>query len=152
MSSRLESITGLPSPVPALLRSNSEPTETEKAFILDAICSCETRLSAISHVRDYSTIQTREYYMRFLTSHRATLSVIRRIPNELLDRIFTMVAESNCGQPWTLGLVCRRWWIVASSSIPQVRPSGEYATISWKKSGSSSMVNPYMYRCQSVRG
>lgn len=147
MSSRLESITGLPSPVPALLRSNLEPTETEKASIVDAIRSCKTRLFAISHVRDYPTVQAREYYMRFLTSHRAILSVIRRIPNELLDRMFSVIAETNGGQPWMLGLVCRRWWIVASSSrIPQVRPGGEYATISWKKSVLSSMVNPYMSR------
>lgn len=146
MSSRLESITGLRSPVPALLRSNLEPTEAEKASILDAIRSCETRLFAISHVRDYPTIQAREYYMRFLVSHRAILSVIRRIPNELLNKMFTTMAEDNGGQPWTLGLVCRRWWIVASSSIPEVRPGGECATISWKKRVSSSMVNPYMSR------
>jgi hypothetical protein len=143
---RVESITGLRSPVPTLLRSNLEPTEIEKASILDAIRSCETKLFAISHVRDYPTIEARDYYMRFLTSHRAILSVIRRIPNELLDTIFTTVAEINGGQPWTLGLVCRRWWIVALSSIPQIRPGGEYAIISWKKSVSSSMMNPYMSR------
>ncbi|KAF8802727.1 hypothetical protein BYT27DRAFT_7196460 [Phlegmacium glaucopus] len=106
-------------PFPHLLLSNTPPSDAEAIDILKVISVVEAQTleiiqedTMISHQLDRAN--------QFLHDHRSILSVIRRIPPEILQEIFiqTILPWENCRWntvPWSLPQVCRLWRITALS-------------------------------------
>jgi len=119
------------SSIPRLLSSNDEPSEDETQSVSAVIASIQSELSALE-----STIAARRSPFRvlakpklsefasLLAAHKAVLSPARRIPTEILQKIFADFGEierstQNWGAyharhlPWVVSHICRSWRQVA---------------------------------------
>ncbi|KAF9483087.1 hypothetical protein BDN70DRAFT_874136 [Pholiota conissans] len=101
------------SPVPHLLASNMPPSEEEAIVIRSAISDVEERL-----LESKSIYVDSDNAHRFVEQHLAILSVIRRIPIEILQEI---ILFATVGQPiekvkefrWQISYVSQAWRIAA---------------------------------------
>ncbi|KAF8906095.1 hypothetical protein CPB85DRAFT_899684 [Mucidula mucida] len=97
------------------------PTSAEKAHSVQTIASLSDDLLTIRREiarlnRRFSALEIlKEEYTRSLELHHASISVIRKVPVEVLETIFE-VALVSCATPaeqralpWRLSQVCRRW-------------------------------------------
>ena len=114
-----------------LFSSNDEPSEDEKRSVSAEITLLESALSALE-----STIESRRgpfralakyelsVYTSLLATCQAVLSSVRRLPTEILQKIFTYFGEmerstQKWGQyrsrhlPWVVSHICRSWREVA---------------------------------------
>jgi hypothetical protein len=125
-------------PVPYLLCSNEQPTESEKALICAAIAEAEVEVAILKQkfVRRVAAGRTsRGWEMvakykidqanRFIHQHQSVISTRRRLPMEILQAIFVEVDRAKRDDiqwswrsdhprrtsdlPWELAQVCRIW-------------------------------------------
>ncbi|KAF8165655.1 hypothetical protein B0H34DRAFT_247254 [Crassisporium funariophilum] len=106
------------SPFSYLLYSNTAPSDSEIALIRKFIAATQLELT-FTNVDSKRNIQqdTLARYTAFVRVHDAILSPIRKIPSELLEKIFRHYATSiiqwqhvsRIQLPWVLSQVCQRW-------------------------------------------
>lgn len=104
----------LKSPVPSLLRCNDAPSDEEVVHIHRVLRETEARVTALEAKNGY----VHDRYINFFRSHLKLLSVLRRLPTEILVEIFLHVLEvptdpTHNSPPWRLGHICRRWRNIA---------------------------------------
>ncbi|PPQ92784.1 hypothetical protein CVT25_003833 [Psilocybe cyanescens] len=110
-------------PAPRLLRTNDEPSSQQIDFIRRAIQSTEQWMR--EDLIDSDEARRRHAaYALFIHNHSALLSPIRRVPVEIWQQIFRLVAHSeNFGllgtSSYRIGQVCRLWNSVAKS-VPEL--------------------------------
>ncbi|KAH9484872.1 hypothetical protein JR316_0001774 [Psilocybe cubensis] len=129
-------------PVPRLLISNQPPTESELALISESIQAAQaeaTRLSEtlnktksdreISRALELVTIYKLEAANQFIRQHQGIISIVRRLPVEILQEVFLWVGTSlfepnawssprsfviyNSGPQWNLAQICHSWRTIA---------------------------------------
>ncbi|KAF9530933.1 hypothetical protein CPB83DRAFT_904918 [Crepidotus variabilis] len=124
------------SPVPHLLLCNDPPTDHDVALARHVIKSVEEeeeRMKGKMFLRPSNlgvgywgtvTKHKMEQTAMFIEQHRAVVSPLRRLPNEILQEIFVRVNGPRSGArswtnaseiPWALAQVCRSWRINALS-------------------------------------
>ena len=121
-------------PVPALLRSNSPPTDQQAALISAALQRAEAEKQRLKArlargaesknrdgwkaVIDYKL----DLIDEFIRQHKAILSPLRLLPPDIIEEIFHWFkcprTSSNEWRniPWMLGHICRSWRDVALSA------------------------------------
>ncbi|KAJ7168031.1 hypothetical protein C8R46DRAFT_1094728 [Mycena filopes] len=107
------------------------PSDSQAAPLLEDIKKTEKDIviasTHISRLQDalQRLTQQRERLQDFVKTHRAVLSVLRRVPDEILLEIFQHAREgipdpdATATTPWAVSHVCSRWRAVALSS-PQL--------------------------------
>ncbi|KDR69749.1 hypothetical protein GALMADRAFT_230433 [Galerina marginata CBS 339.88] len=137
-------------PVPHLLRSNIPPTEQETTLIREAISMAEAeelRLEEELHKQGHRqhdlTVYKLERASTFIREQKAVLSLIRKIPPEILQDIFIYTVSPTSGGhdygwlyandlPWGLSQVSNLWRTTALSMsvlwsrIPTINLGEEY--------------------------
>lgn len=117
------------SPVPHLLQSNDPPTDGDVKLARDVIQKVEKEEKRLENKLSFRPASLRLGYRStvtkhkmaqtsaFIEQHRAVVSTLRRLPNEILQEIFLRVADPRSNTrwtnasdiPWALGQVCRSW-------------------------------------------
>ncbi|KAJ7753493.1 hypothetical protein B0H16DRAFT_1834570 [Mycena metata] len=112
----------IPSPYPHLLSTTAGPSsDAEAAVLLAAVERAGEEISRLDEALERLHHRQKELDA-FAKTHRAVLSVLRRVPDEILLEIFqhlltpTRELDSSSTAPWVVGRVCRRWRIVALTS------------------------------------
>lgn len=124
-----------PSSLPALphhlLTTNDTPSDAEAAEIRDALDVMHTRVSkldaSIATIEDIlSKLRTmRKHTLDHIHRSNITVSVVRRLPADVLGEIFSYTVSDAPrrrtidGSPWILGRVCSRWRAI-SISLPKL--------------------------------
>ncbi|KAJ6578083.1 hypothetical protein B0H19DRAFT_1122328 [Mycena capillaripes] len=115
-----------------LLNNNDVPLESDIPFICDIISSEEDRMGALDvQIRSLQAVltqlaRTRDEAAERLRQHRAVLSPIRCVPQELICEILALAWFSGDDDinnmprspPWHFGHICRSWRSAALSYIP----------------------------------
>ncbi|KAJ7651234.1 hypothetical protein FB45DRAFT_731279, partial [Roridomyces roridus] len=113
------------SPCTHLLKSNNAPTETEIPPIQLFISENQSRLDALDVQIDDLRAQMqrlqsqRDAVADCVRRHIAVVSVLRRVPPELISEIFVWTlagGQTWDAPPWYLGLICRSWRGIALST------------------------------------
>ncbi|KAJ7625622.1 hypothetical protein FB45DRAFT_69661 [Roridomyces roridus] len=98
------------------IRSFLRHARARKSRLDEKIASLEATLNDLYSERDALDKEIR--------NHTAALSPIRRMPNEILSLVFSLVLANDAelhylvdSAPWTLSAVCARWRSVALSPI-----------------------------------
>ena len=111
------------SPVPHLLCSNEAPGDAERMVILEFVDALMA--SSVANLQDVSRNEGPEAQRNsfIIQSHLNILSVVRKLPFDILRTIMLIVVESERKQinlrpvmPWRLSLVCRRWREISLTS------------------------------------
>ncbi|PPQ66796.1 hypothetical protein CVT26_009642 [Gymnopilus dilepis] len=128
----------LVSPVPHLLTSNIPPTDSERALIQDTISTVSAQNAALEASLNFdantkpssTTLKRLGAGQDFVHSHKAILSPVRLLPEEILAEIFSIYSESFLLEdhphiitvsregiiyPWIPSQVCRSWRSAALS-------------------------------------
>ncbi|KAF7346653.1 F-box domain-containing protein [Mycena sanguinolenta] len=121
------SLTALLEPLPAssslniarLLNTNDVPQDADIPPIQQTIVAAEDRLCALDaqilplKAALAQLVQRRTKIAEHLREHRAVLSVVRRVPPDLICEIFDLATvRSRAGPgapPWRLGCISRSW-------------------------------------------
>ncbi|KAF5310736.1 hypothetical protein D9619_007890 [Psilocybe cf. subviscida] len=114
------------SPVPHLLKTNDPPSDSEIILVQDALVKAreelevlEYQLGRIAATHEDALKKDEKSYQKFIRSHTAVLSLVRRLPDDILATIFEEVSFSPRAYyshpPWALSQVCRDWRRVALS-------------------------------------
>ena len=103
-------------PFPHLLHSNIPPSDSEALIILKVVSRVQETIQEHGPA-DRMTKYQFNRACQFVHAHKGVLSVIRRIPPELLQEIFILVAAFPEGLniPWALSQVCQLWRTTALS-------------------------------------
>ncbi|KDR78725.1 hypothetical protein GALMADRAFT_137736 [Galerina marginata CBS 339.88] len=140
-------------PVPHLLQSNMAPTEPEVFTVREAIMAVEAELKsaiadrvlgAAADITAFKkdTQHKLDLIAQFVVEQTAILSVVGRLPVELLQEIFIHTLTPQLGKrynaslsrsllPWSLSQVCQRWRNTALSTsalwrqLPQINFQGK---------------------------
>ncbi|KAJ7472791.1 hypothetical protein FB451DRAFT_1558947 [Mycena latifolia] len=116
------------SPYPELHSSASTPFDSQIPVIWKAIDRAEADISTTDHrlMHLQSTIEQLKRHRAeledFAKSHRAMVSAFRRLPTEILSKIFVESVDVNAkfdprrNEPWIIAQVCHRWRAVAITS------------------------------------
>ncbi|KAF7298733.1 hypothetical protein MIND_00820800 [Mycena indigotica] len=103
------------SPFATLLGSNQCPTDSEAAEIRSFLVEPISRAQTLATKMLRLDVQHKEL-MAHITAHRALLSPIRRLPQDVLREIFTefLSRQKYCGMktfdgPILLGRICSQW-------------------------------------------
>ncbi|KAJ7605416.1 hypothetical protein FB45DRAFT_1069376 [Roridomyces roridus] len=108
-------------PSDGLVSSNDAPSSLQIDTISAAIGKAETHLVRVKEAIAILTAQGNELEV-FLQNHRAVMSPLRRLPNEMLSEIFLRCMDFDApfdpvrNEAWVLARVCRRWRSVASTT------------------------------------
>ncbi|KAJ7592523.1 hypothetical protein C8J56DRAFT_478909 [Mycena floridula] len=101
--------------IPALLASSSLPTEAESAYLNQLLETSNDEISRLTAAIDKLVLE-REALKRNVTSYKAILAPIRRLPEDMLREIFVSCLPYNKAMapvitdaPLLLGRVCRSW-------------------------------------------
>ncbi|KAJ7707313.1 hypothetical protein B0H17DRAFT_1032367 [Mycena rosella] len=107
--------TSIPSPYPELLLSSTVPLDSQVPVILSAIQAAQEDIRATENeVGDDVLKQRRSALEEFVQIHRSMVSVIRRLPSEILSEIFSRCSRKWDGcKPRIFATVCSRWRDVA---------------------------------------
>ncbi|KAJ7196825.1 hypothetical protein GGX14DRAFT_314912, partial [Mycena pura] len=114
------------SPYPNLLRSNSAPTGFEIDEINKLTKSVEAEISVfddeIARVQSaLDRLQSQRTKLRdFVKSHHGVVSIIRRLPNEILGEIFSHYSDASAHLAARLGAVCDRWRAIITLASPML--------------------------------
>ncbi|KAJ7262701.1 hypothetical protein B0H12DRAFT_1180863, partial [Mycena haematopus] len=116
-----------PSRIPKdILDTNRPPTDSETLCILRIIDEERTRktrlkarIAAVQSLLE-ELMAERVSMDAEIRAHEGTLSLLRRMPTELLSLIFVFASRSTYWErqnpaPWTASQVCRRWRAIALS-------------------------------------
>ncbi|KAF7336931.1 F-box domain-containing protein [Mycena venus] len=119
----------LVSPYPDLLSSAAgPPSDLQVLEICSEIARVESDISTTNtHIARLQGAMERLVRYRaeledFVKSHRTVISVLRRLPSEILLEIFEhcvdplIPLDPRCNAPWIISQVCSRWRAVALSS------------------------------------
>ncbi|KAJ7196774.1 hypothetical protein GGX14DRAFT_375738, partial [Mycena pura] len=131
------------SPYPDLLRSNSAPTIFEIDEINKLTKSAEAEISdiddEIARVQcALNRLQSQRTKLRdFVKSHHGVVSIVRRLPSEILGEIFSHYSDASAHSPARLAAVCDRWRAITLASpmlwrhiFPDIR--GELSRDLWE--------------------
>ncbi|KAJ7247893.1 hypothetical protein B0H12DRAFT_733617 [Mycena haematopus] len=120
LASLLEPLPPNPPPVIHLLNTNDAPIDSEIQVVQEIVSAGEDRMRALDaeivHLQTTLAqlaerrIETTEH----LREHRAILSAVRRVPQELICEIFDLSsaqdrADPEARPPWRLGGISRPW-------------------------------------------
>jgi hypothetical protein len=115
-----------------LLTSNDVPIDSEVPVIQDIVSegqkcvdTLDVQLQAL-HTRLAELLQRRDEKAEHVRQHRAIISPVRRVPQELICEIFALTLSSGMlddedralQPPWYLGHICRSWRHAAVSFCP----------------------------------
>ncbi|KAJ7156647.1 hypothetical protein C8R46DRAFT_860900, partial [Mycena filopes] len=104
------------------------PSDSQAATVLTDIVKAENAIAiASAHISHLQAalkrlVQQCEELQTFVKTHRAVLSILRLLPDEILLEIFQHCLaphDARATAPWVVSHVCRRWRAVALSS-PQL--------------------------------
>ncbi|KAF8215568.1 hypothetical protein K438DRAFT_1561373, partial [Mycena galopus ATCC 62051] len=112
-----------------LLTTNDPPTDVEVLQIRDIVGHLHTRISHLDRsIHDLEDVlaklrSRRKHAVEDIRRGNAVLSIIRRLPSDVLGEIFAYTVPDRVPRrrrateksPWVYGRVCRRWRSISVS-------------------------------------